>query len=129
MLVSPLQCGVIQMVQVPGPERYSGRVVDIGGDDLDLLECLLRIDLGQALDARAQGLLTRIVDGGLADRSAAGLSLTHAGVQRCKSLQHRVASDREAARVLEERGLPLAALVGAREERAASPGTDSDGET
>jgi hypothetical protein len=38
------------------------------------------------------------------------MRLTHAGVQRCKSLQHRVASDNEAARVLEERGLPPSVL-------------------
>jgi hypothetical protein len=117
------------MASVPAGKRYTGRVVDIGADDLDLLECLLRIDLGQALDARAQNLLTRIIDAGLADRSEAALSLTNAGVQRCKSLQHRIAADREAARVLEARGLPLAALLSPREAPAPGPGTESDGET
>ena len=91
-------------------ERYSGTVGHMGGDDIDLLECLLRIDLHQAMDDRAHGLLDRIVDAGLADRQADGLSLTHAGVQRCKSLQHRLASDQEALRVLQDRGLPRAVL-------------------
>ena len=98
------------MAQGEGPERYAGPVGDIGADDLDLLECLLRIDLHEALDDRAHGLTARIIDAGLADRDAAGLSLTHAGVQRCKSLQHRLASDQEALRVLQDRGLPRAVL-------------------
>ena len=92
--------------QEPEPGRYAGTIGDIGGDELDLLECLLRIDLHHALDDRARGLIDRIVDAGLADRQAGTLSLTHAGVQRCKSLQHRLASDQEAARILQQRGLP-----------------------
>lgn len=90
--------------------RYAGEVSDIGIDDLDLLECLLRIDLDQAMDSRAAGLSRRIVAAGLADCHANTLRLTHAGVQRCKSLQHRIASDQEAARVLLQRGVPQCAL-------------------
>lgn len=82
----------------------------IGGHDLDLLECLLRIDLRQTVDHRAHGLVDRIVEAGLADRKADGMSLTHAGVQRCKSLQLRVAADQEAVRVLQQRGLPASLL-------------------
>jgi hypothetical protein len=98
------------VTQHPEVTRYSGSVGDIGAEDLDLLECLLRIDLHEPMDTRAHGLATRIIEAGLADRDAAGMRLTHAGVQRCKSLQHRVASDNEAARVLEERGLPPSVL-------------------
>lgn len=98
--------------QSPGTGRYSGTVGDIGADELDLLECLLRIDLRQGLDERASGLATRIVAAGLANEGADGLSLTHAGVERCKSLQHRLASDQEAARVLLRRGVPRFALRG-----------------
>jgi hypothetical protein len=98
------------MAQHVDLERYAGTVEDIGAEDLDLLECLLRIDLHQPLDARAHGLAARIVAAGLADHGDAGLTLTHAGVQRCKSLQHRLASDQEAMRVLQERGLPHTAL-------------------
>jgi hypothetical protein len=90
--------------------RYSGNVGHMGSDDVDLLECLLRIDLHQAMDDRAHGLIDRIVDAGLANRQDDGLSLTHAGVQRCKSLQHRVASDEEAVRLLQQRGLPDSVL-------------------
>ena len=85
--------------------RYAGVVGHMDGDDIDLLECLLRIDLHEPVDDRAHRLVDRIVDAGLADRKTSGLSLTHAGVQRCKSLQHRAASDQEAVRVLQRRGL------------------------
>lgn len=90
--------------------RYAGVVGHMDGDDIDLLECLLRIDLHEPVDDRAHGLIDRIVDAGLADRQADELSLTHAGVQRCKSLQHRAASDQEAVHLLKQRGLPEALL-------------------
>jgi len=93
-----------------GGSRYAGAVGDIGVDDLDLLECLLRIDLHEQLDGRAHALVERIVEAGLADRTDEGFDLTHAGVQRCKSLQHRLASDQEAARTLRDRGLPASIL-------------------
>ena len=93
------------MAQASGPERYEGAVAASAADDLDLLGRLLRVSLHQPLVERAHGLAARIVDAGLADRDANGLILTHAGVQRCKSLQHRVAADQEAVRVLGQRGL------------------------
>lgn len=96
--------------QISSTGRYTGTVGDIGSDELDLLECLLRIDLEQAMDVGARGLVDRIVTAGLADRDLEHLSLTPAGVQRCKSLQHRVAADQEAVRVLLRRGLPPSVL-------------------
>ena len=89
-------------------ERYGAVVEPIPRDQLDLFECLIRIDHGEALDGRADALLERLIDGGLVDRMGTTLTLTVAGVERCRSLQHRIASDREAARVLAERGLSLA---------------------
>jgi hypothetical protein len=46
---------------------------------------------------------------GWPDETNGDLRLTPAGIERCRSLQHRMASDREAAKVLAERGIALAA--------------------
>lgn len=93
-----------------GRKRYSMRVGNIGQQEIDLLECLLRIDLGHALDPRARGMLERLVEAGLVDRSNGDLALTMAGIERTQSLQHWIAGDKEAAKVLVERGLALAVL-------------------
>jgi len=93
-------------------ERYSAAVESISRDQLDIFECLLRIDRGEPLDGGAGALLERLIDGGLVDRADTMLSLTPAGVERCRSLQHRIASDKEAARVLAERGLAEAIAQG-----------------
>ena len=95
-------------------ERYSAAVESISRDQLDIFECLIRIDRREPLDGRAGALLERLIDGGLVDRSGTTLSLTAAGVERCRSLQHRLASDKEAARVLVERGLAEAIAQGLR---------------
>jgi hypothetical protein len=88
--------------------RYSIEVDAISQQELDLLECLLRIDQGQPLDGRAGALLDRMVEAGLVDAPGGLPSLTVAGIERCRSLQHRIAADSEAAKVLAERGLELA---------------------
>ena len=41
--------------------------------------------------------------------------LTFAGIERCQSLQHRIAGDKEAAKVLTDRGIALAITSGKRE--------------
>ena len=92
-------------------DRYSGIVRNMGTQDLDLLECLLRIDQNLSLDDRASALLDRLVEGGLVDREGACLALTTAGIERCRSLQHRIASDEEAAKVLAARGIALADIM------------------
>ena len=89
-------------------DRYSMKIGDIGQQEIDLLECLLPIDTGQALDARAADMRLRLVEAGLVQESDHGLALTPGGIERCKSLQHRVAGDREAAKALAARGLELA---------------------
>jgi hypothetical protein len=92
-------------------ERFSRSIHNIDSQDLDLLECLLRIDLQQPLDERAGNLIDRLVEGGLVDRENGDLKLTPAGVERCRSLQHRVSSDQEAAKVLAARGFALAEIA------------------
>lgn len=88
--------------------RYStGCVGNIPQDEIDLLECLMRIDLREPLDERAGRLCTKLIDAGLVDGTERGLRLTLAGIERSQSLQHRVASDREAAKVLGARGIAL----------------------
>lgn len=78
-------------------------VKGMGLQNADLLECLLRVDREEPLDERSAGLIDRLLDGGLLELVEGSLSLTCAGVERCRSLQHRVASDKEATRVLAER--------------------------
>lgn len=88
--------------------RYSIDVVAADQQQIDLLECLVRIDRGEALDGRAAGLRDRLIEAGLVDGMDGMLRLTPAGIERCRSLQHRIASDREAAKVLADRGIALA---------------------
>jgi hypothetical protein len=52
-----------------------------------------------------------LVEAGLVQESDHGLALTPGGIERCKSLQHRVAGDREAARAIAARGLELAGVA------------------
>lgn len=89
-------------------DRYSMQIRNIGQQEIDLLECLLRIDMGQALDARAADMRLRLIEAGLVQESDNGLVLTPGGIERCKSLQHRVAGDREAAKAIAARGIALA---------------------
>ena len=89
-------------------ERYSIDVVAADQQQIDLLECLIRIDRGEALDGRASALRGRLVEAGLVDETNGVLRLTPAGIERCRSLQHRIASDREAARILADRGIAMA---------------------
>jgi hypothetical protein len=93
-------------------------VVDpISLEDLALLDVLQRIDQGQAPGRHASDLRDRLIDAALAqlDEDGDTLSLTDAGVERCKSLRHRVAADAEAAQVIKE-----------REESAAAQETETD---
>jgi hypothetical protein len=73
-------------------------------EDLALLDVLRRIDASQPLESDGE-LLPRLVESGLIDDEGHGPSLTAAGVELCKSLQHRVAADVQAEKILEERGV------------------------
>lgn len=57
-------------------KRYSIGVENITQQEIDLLECLRRIDLKQELDPRSAGLIERLVEAGLVDRSNGDLTLT-----------------------------------------------------
>ena len=73
-------------------------------EDLALLDVLHRIDQQVELTHGDSEIRQRMVDSGLIVDDENGLRLTTAGVELCKSLQHRVAADAEAEKVLQERG-------------------------
>ena len=72
-------------------------------EELALLDVLERIDQSLPHGPNAAPLLDRLVDVGLVENAAGELVLTDAGVERCKSLHHRVAADAEAALIVMER--------------------------
>ena len=72
-------------------------------EDLALLEVLHSIDQGVELNAGQSEVRQRMVESGLAVDDAEGIRLTSAGIELCKSLQHRVAADTQAAKVLQQR--------------------------
>lgn len=88
---------------MPDEERFAMVIEEMGQQEKDLLECLLRINACEPLDPRADALLGRLVRGGLVDSHDGTLVLTAAGIRRCQSLQHREHGDEEAALVLQER--------------------------
>jgi len=72
-------------------------------EDLALLEVLHSIDQGVELNAGQSEVRQRMVESGLAVDDDEGIRLTSAGIELCKSLQHRVAADAQAAKVLQQR--------------------------
>jgi hypothetical protein len=72
-------------------------------EDLALLETLHRIDRHEAPTSGDALVFQRLVESGLAEEGEDGLHLTVAGVEMCKSLQHRVAADAQAAKIVERR--------------------------
>ncbi len=72
-------------------------------EDLALLEVLQRIDQHVVLTDADSAIRQRMVDGGLIAEGEFGLALSAAGIELCKSLQHRVAADAQAARIVQER--------------------------
>lgn len=72
-------------------------------EELALLDVLERIDQWHVLGANSAGLRSRLIEVGLVEMVDGDARLTDAGVERCKSLHHRVAADEEAAAVLKER--------------------------
>jgi hypothetical protein len=72
-------------------------------EDLALLETLHRIDRQEAPTSGDTLVFQRLIESGLAEEGEHGLHLTVAGVEMCKSLQHRVAADAQAAKIVERR--------------------------
>ena len=89
-------------------------------EDLALLDVLNRIDQGVELVQGDTAIRQRMVESGLIEDDADGLRLTPAGIELCKSLQHRVAADTQVQKVLQQRAAAEAATGG--EQPAASQG-------
>jgi len=72
-------------------------------EDLALLEVLQRVDQHVVLTDADSAIRQRMVEGGLVSDGEFGLELTTAGIELCKSLQHRVAADAQAAKIVQQR--------------------------
>lgn len=72
-------------------------------EDLALLEVLQRVDQHVVLTDADSAIRQRMVEGGLVSEGEFGLELTAAGIELCKSLQHRVAADAQAAKIVQQR--------------------------
>ncbi|WP_407352238.1 hypothetical protein [Luteimonas sp. R10] len=73
-------------------------------EDLALLELLLRIDQRADPVEGDTDIVSRLVDSGLVEQLDGEAVLTVAGIELCKSLQHRAAADEQAKRILRQRG-------------------------
>jgi len=74
-------------------------------EDLALLEVLHRVDQSMDMETGHGEILARLVESGLVTDDEAWPRLTAAGIELCKSLQHRVAADAQAAKILEQRAV------------------------
>lgn len=72
-------------------------------EDLALLDVLKRVDQGDELTSAETEIRQRLYDSGLAMEGEGALQLTAAGIELCKSLQHRVAADAQAEKILQKR--------------------------
>ncbi|WP_417473003.1 hypothetical protein [Luteimonas mephitis] len=72
-------------------------------EDLALLEVLQRVDQCLPMDSGDTKIQQRLIDSGLVTLDTDPPQLTTAGIELCKSLQHRVAADAQAAKIIEKR--------------------------
>lgn len=72
-------------------------------EDLALLEVLQRVDQCVPMHSGDTEICQRLIDSGLAREEGDLTRLTPAGVEMCKSLQHRVAADAQVARQEQQR--------------------------
>ncbi|WP_342316652.1 hypothetical protein [Lysobacter sp. FW306-1B-D06B] len=72
-------------------------------EDLALLEVLTRISQHAALTDGDSVVRERMIESGLVVEGDEGLALTSAGIEMCKSLQHRAAADTQVAKILQLR--------------------------
>ena len=84
-------------------------------EDLALLDVLNRIDQGVELVQGDTAIRQRMVESGLIEDDEDGLRLTAAGIELCKSLQHRVAADAQVEKVLQKRAAAEASAEGAKQ--------------
>ena len=84
---------------------------EISLEDLALLDVLNRIDQGVELVQGDTAIRQRMVESGLIDDDADGLRLIAAGIELCKSLQHRVAADAQVEKILQKRAVSETATV------------------
>ena len=81
-------------------------------EELALLDVLHRIDQQVELTGGDGEIRQRMVESGLIEDDEDGPRLTSAGVELCKSLQHRVAADAQIEKVLQERAAVEADATG-----------------
>ncbi len=72
-------------------------------EDLALLEVLKRVSQHAALTDDESVVRDRLIESGLVVEDEEGLTLTSAGIEMCKSLQHRAAADAQVAKILQQR--------------------------
>jgi hypothetical protein len=72
-------------------------------EDLALLEVLKRVSQQAALTDDDSVVRDRMIESGLVAEGDEGLELTSAGIEMCKSLQHRAAADAQVAKILQQR--------------------------
>lgn len=81
-------------------------------EDLALKDFLNRIDQGIELLYGDKAIRLRMIESGLIEEHPDGIRLTSAGIELCKSLQHRVAADAQAEKVLRDRASSEASIPG-----------------
>ncbi len=91
---------------------------EISLEDLALLDVLSRIDQGIELVQGDTAIRQRMVESGLIEDDVNGLRLTAAGIEMCKSLQHRVAADAQIEKIMQKRAGNEAATNGAQKATA-----------
>jgi hypothetical protein len=72
-------------------------------EELALLEVLKRVSQHAELTDEDSVVRDRMIESGLVAEGDEGLALTTAGIEMCKSLQHRVAADAQVAKILQQR--------------------------
>src|SRR3546814_4394797 len=81
-------------------------------EDLALLEVLQRVDQCLPLESGDTKIHQRLIDSALVTIDTDPLQLTAAGIELCKSLQHRVAADTHATKIIEQREAEAAPAAG-----------------
>ena len=89
------------MIRIPNAAETTMDSMSL--EDLALLDVLDRIDQHIEPAPNSGALRQRLIETGLVVDEDGIIKLSDAGIERCKSLHHRVISDAEAAALLAER--------------------------